>query len=158
MTTHHTQLVLRRDHAEEILVGFTVTAAATGAIPVPGASAAIIAENAVMVNAVASAMGVEVSLATVTASLGAVAGINVIGRTVFVEGARLLGWFAGPLGVAGVCALGATTAAIQTWVLGQLTIAICENGGRELPKQVAEQVAEDAKVSYERVRERVERG
>jgi len=117
-----------------------------------------VAENAVMINAVASAMGVPVSLETVAGSLGGCAMANTVGRALFVEGARFLGWFAGPLGVAGICALGATTAALQTWVLGKLVIAICEHGGRQLARRQVEQVLEEAEQSFERVRERVERG
>ncbi len=48
---------------------FTVAAMATGAIPVPAAFGAIVAENAAMVAVVAAACGVPVSLATVAASM-----------------------------------------------------------------------------------------
>lgn len=131
---------------------FTVGAMVAGAIPVPAASIAIIAENAAMVNAVASAMGVPVSIGTVTASFGLVGGLNLIGRNLFVEGARALGWFGGPFGVVAVSGLGATTAGLQTWLLGELTIAICENGGAPLEKETAERVIGQARIDFNAVR------
>lgn len=128
---------------------FTAAAAATGAIPVPAASAAICGETAVMINAIASAMGIPVSLKTVTLSMGKAMIANQIGRAVFVEAARALGWFAGPLGVAGVSALGATTAALQTWLIAELTIAICKSGGRVLTPDEARQVIEEGEESFD---------
>lgn len=128
---------------------FTVAAAATGAVPVPAASAAIVAENAAMVNAIASAMGVPVSAATVVASLGPAGMANVFGRTVFVEAARAIGWAAGPLGLAGVSALGASTAALQTWIVAELTIAVCEHGGGKLPPAQAKPVIAAAREGFD---------
>ena len=150
----------KRSQAELELLGFTIAAAATGAIPVPATSAAIVAENAVMMTRVASTVGVPVSVATVTSSLGFAGTANITGRLLFVEAARAVGWFAGPLGVAGVSALGAFTAGLQTWVLGQLVIAICESGGSTLPRQRVAQVMEEADAEYrsevwERVRNEV---
>jgi len=157
MTIHPLAFPCQRERAEEILLAFVAAAAVTGAIPVPASSAAIVAQNAAMVNVVAAEMGVPVSLTTVAISLGPVGMINLIGRAVFVDAAKALGWFAGPFGVAGICLLGATTAGLQTWVLGQLVIAICEHGGMALPRQLAAEVMENAVHSYERVREKVER-
>lgn len=128
---------------------FTAAAGATGAIPVPAASLAICGETAVMVNAIASAMGIPVSPKTVALSLGKVWIANAFGRAVFVEGARALGWLTGPLGVAGVSAIGAFTAALQTWVIGELTIAICEVGGRVLTPDEAEDVVNGAEDAFD---------
>lgn len=128
---------------------FTAAVGATGAIPVPAASLAICGETAVMVNTIASAMGIPVSPKTVAMSLGKVWIANAFGRAVFVEGARALGWLTGPLGVAGVSALGAFTAALQTWVIGELTIAICKVGGRVLTPEEAEDVVSGAEDSFD---------
>jgi hypothetical protein len=127
---------------------FTVLALATGAVPVPGASAAIVAENAALVNVVASEFGVDVSIGTVVAALGPAAAANAIGRTVFVEGARLLGWAGGPFGIAAVSALGAATAGLQTWVIGHLAVAMCQNGGIPLAVGEARRVIAEARAGF----------
>ncbi len=143
-----------REQAESIVLKFTGVAVLTGAVPVPATSLAIVAENAAMVAAVASAMRVPVSLGAVVGSMGALGAANVFGRAVFVEGARALGWFGGPLGVGGVMALGATTAGLQTWTLGQLAISLCANGGAPLQPEVARAVIDAAGESYKSARER----
>ncbi len=144
-----TEQKLREARAQAVVRRFTMAAAATGAIPVPAASVAIVTENAAMINCVASAMGVEVSLGTVLASLGWAQAVNQFGRMLFVEGARTLNPFTGGAGTAFVCALGATTAAMQTWIVGQLTIAICRHGGRPLPAPEARRVVEEARRTYQ---------
>ena len=146
-------LPLPRERAESLVRRYTGIATATGAAPVPGASWAVIAENTAMVNNVASAMGVPVSVGTIVSSFGLVGTVNFFGKNLFIEGARLLGWGAGPLGIAPVMALGASTAGAQTWILGQLTIAICENGGNPLPSKKARVVMDDAAAAYEEVTE-----
>lgn len=146
-----------RDQAEVYLARFTAAAAATGAIPVPATSLAIVAENAALLNAIGSAYGVPVTAATVVGSMGPAAVVNTIGRAVFVEGARALGWFTGPLGLPGVIALGAATAGLQTWCIGQVAIAVCERGGSALPQGEARAVLEEARRTYadfERERQR----
>lgn len=147
----------RRENAERRLLELTGGAMLIGAVPVPAASTAIVAENAGMIAVIASEMGVPVTVETVLGSLGTVGTINIVGRTVFVEGARLLGWFAGPLGVPGVCVLGATTAGLQTWVIGRIAIAICEAGGRELSTTEARAVISAAKASFSSVKARARR-
>lgn len=135
--------------AQDTVAAFTLAAAATGAVPVPGASLAIVAENAALVAAIGNIYGRSVNAESVVASLATLGGINTIGRTVFVEGARLMGWFAGPLGVAGVSALGATTAALQTWTLGQLAVAYFEGGDQPLTERRAKQLVEDAREAFD---------
>ena len=144
--------IARRDHASSHVRTFTVVAMATGAVPVPGASIAIVAESAAMVNAVASAYGVSISVGTVVAALGPAAAVNAIGRAVFVEGARLLGWAAGPFGIGAVSALGAATAGLQTWTLGQLAIALSENGGIPLAVDQAQHVIAGARETFDSFR------
>lgn len=139
----------REAEARQLVAGFTVAAAAIGAIPVPGASVAIVAHNSAMIAAIASTMGVPVTLSQVVTGLGSVAAVNTLGRTVFVEGARLLGWFAGPLGVGGVMVLGAATASLQSWSLGHFAIALCRNHGAPLPEVEARRVVEAARREYD---------
>ncbi len=134
--------------AHSTVVRFTVAATVTGALPVPAASLAIAAENAAMIAAIASDCGVPISVATVTESLGLAATANMIGRAVFVEAARFMGWFAGPFGVAGICALGATTAGLQTWIVGSIAIAIARNMGEPIPADAARAAVGQARASY----------
>lgn len=152
MTTAHaiplSTNVSRLDKVERVVRNFTATAALTGAIPVPGASVAIVAENLTMLTIISAKLGVEVTPQKVAASWGALAIVNAIGRRLFVEGARMLGWAAGPLGVAGISVLGALTAALQTWVLGQLVIAIAENGGNPLDHAAALRLERDATLRF----------
>lgn len=138
----------RRRAAERVVHRYTAIAAATGAVPVPAASGAIVAESAVMIAEIASVLEQPVTLQMVLRSIGTLGTINLIGRQVFVEGARLLGWGAGPGGIMAVSALGASTAGIQTWVLGHLAIAVAENGGRPLPPAEARVTVEAARASY----------
>jgi len=90
-----------------------------------------------MIAVLTSELGALVTLETVARSLGMAGTLNMLGRAVFVEAARAMGWFAGPAGVAGVSALGATTAEIQTWVVGRLAIEIARNEGLPLAPAVA---------------------
>jgi hypothetical protein len=58
---------------------------------------------------------------------------------------RALNMIGGGVASVLVSGLGATTAGVQTWVIGHLTIAIAENGGNPLPQpQAAEVVASAA--------------
>jgi len=134
--------------ASRTVTKFTLAAMATGAIPVPATSAAIVAENAAMMTVLASQLGVPVTVETVTRSLGMAMTVNLLGRAVFVEAARAIGWFGGPAGVAGVSALGATTAGIQTWVVGHLAIEIARNHGRALAPAIARTAVRNATESF----------
>ncbi len=78
---------------------FTALAAATGAVPVPAGSVAIVSQNAVMFGAVGAHFGRPVTVAAVLSSLGLLASLNIAGRQLFVEGAKLLGWGTGPVGI-----------------------------------------------------------
>lgn len=155
MPTHETRSApspqnQARDRARPVVYRWTALAAATGAIPVLATSAAIVAENAAMVNEVAGCFGVRISVETVVASMGMATSVNLIGRTVFVEAARAIGWFTGPLGVGGVIALGAATAALQTLTVGFLAIAIAENGGATLRRHQARVALDAAREEFER--------
>ena len=136
------------DAARKTVRGFTIAAMAIGAAPVPAASAVIVAENTAMVAVIASHYGVQLSFSRVVSALGVMGGLNVLGRTLFVEVARVLCWGAGPLGIVPVRALGASTAGIQTWVLGHLAIALCRNDGAELQAAQVAGVVSDAKGAF----------
>ena len=146
MPVHEAQI----EEARAVVRGFTLLAAGTGAVPVPGASAAILVENAVMFGVVGGTLGVPVTVESVLASLGVFGCLNAAGRQLFMEGARLMRWASGPLGLPGLCAWGAATAAGQTWALGQLAIAIAiaRNGGVPLPTTATQQVLENGLSDY----------
>jgi len=138
----------RIEEARAIVRGFTLLAAATGAVPAPGASGAIILENAVMFGAVGGTLGVTVTVEAVLASVGLVGALNMAGRQLFIEGAKLLGWATGPLGLPALCVWGAATAAGQAWALGQLAIAIARNGGSPLPPAATRKVLDEGLAEF----------
>lgn len=116
-----------------VVAAFTAAAAANGALPVPGASAGIVANNGIMIAYLASLYGQRVTVSMVANTIGLAGGANIVGRTIFVEAARGISWGTGmPWGAFLVSAIGATTAAIQTMLVGMVTIAMCRNGGRPL--------------------------
>lgn len=137
-----------KKQANKIIARHTAIASATGAIPVPGASVAIVAENAAMVAELSCLHEHEVGITEVLALTTSVGGVNIFGRTVFVEGAKMLGWAAGPFGLAAVSALGATTAGLQTFTLGQLAQAMLTSGGAPLSKSEVHSVAKQAKQDF----------
>jgi hypothetical protein len=135
--------------AESIVAWYTLAAAATGAIPVPAASAAIVAENGGMISHVASAMGIPITVGTVVESMGMMGVANMIGRQLFIEGAKLLSWGTGSVwALVGLSALGAGTAGLQTYIIGRLAIEIAKNGGEALSFRNAVNVITDCKNTY----------
>ncbi len=56
-----------------------------------------------------------------------------------------------PFGQSGALrsALGVTSAAIQTWILGQLAVAYFEGGGQPLSQTMARQLAADARAAFD---------
>ncbi|UUM67699.1 hypothetical protein [Aeromonas veronii] len=81
--------------AKEVVAYYTLAAGTTGAIPVPAASAAIIAQNGLMLTHIASKMNISIDISTVISSLGMTGTLNVVGRNLFIEGAKLLSWGTG---------------------------------------------------------------
>jgi hypothetical protein len=143
------QTECKESKAESIIAWYTLAASATGAIPVPAASAAIIAEDTAMIAHIASVMGVPVNIPTVAESLGCVGAINMIGRNLFIEGAKLLSWGTGSVwALAGLSALGASTAGIQTYILGRLAIEIAKHNGHSLSGERTTSLIEDCRNSY----------
>ena len=138
------------NNAKEVVAYYTLAATGTGAIPVPAASAAIIAENGLMIAHIASKLGQVIDIQTVITSLGISGSLNIVGRNLFVEGAKLLSWGAGSIwAIAALSALGATTAGVQTYILGMLSIEIGKNNGETLTQEKASLVIEKAKNNYD---------
>lgn len=136
--------------AKEVVAYYTLAASVTGAVPVPAATAAIVAENGLMIAHVASKLGQEIDAKSVLSSLGITGTLNVVGRNLFIEGAKLLSWGTGSVwALAALSALGATTAGIQTYIIGMLSIEIGKNGGDALSSKKAGIVIDNAKSSYE---------
>jgi hypothetical protein len=136
--------------AESIVAKYTLAAAATGAIPVPAASAAIVAQNGAMISHVASAMGIPITVGTVVESVGMMGVANIIGRQLFIEGAKLLSWGTGSVwALAGLSALGAGTAGLQTYIIGRLAVEIAKNGGEALSFCKSARVVRDSKDTFE---------
>lgn len=118
-----------------VLKKYVLAAVATGAVPVPAVSAAIVAENALMVNHIASVYGCEISIGTVVASIGFLGTANLVGREVFIEAARLLSWGAAFTGAPVlVSAIGGGTAGLQTYLIGLVAIEIAKRGGARLSR------------------------
>jgi hypothetical protein len=121
--------------SKAILTKYVMAATATGAIPVPAVSAALVAENALMINHIASNYGCEISLATVVSAIGLLGTANMIGRQVFIEVARALSWGAAFTGAPVlVSAIGAGTAGLQTYLIGLLAIEMAKGGGQKLSR------------------------
>jgi len=66
--------------AESIVAKYTLAAAATGAIPVPAASAAVVVETAMMFGHLSSVLGAEITWASIVESLGDATTLNAVGR------------------------------------------------------------------------------
>lgn len=139
--------------AQAVMTKYVLAACATGAVPVPAVSVAIIAENTLMINHIASIYGLEISLQTIAASFGTLGTVNMIGRQVFVEAARLLSWGAAFTGAPLlVSALGAGTAGLQTYLLGLIAIEIAKRGGKKLSQDTTVNIVRNGKKSFESFR------
>lgn len=138
------------NEAKEKLAYYTLAASFTGAVPVPAASAAIIAQNGIMLAHIASALGAQITTATVIESLGVTGTLNVAGRTLFIEGAKLLSWgVGGPFAAALLSGLGASTAGVQTYMIGTIAIEIGKNGGKSLSSSMTSKIIDQTKESYD---------
>ena len=137
--------------ATEIIAYYTLAATATGAVPVPSISAVIVAENGIMLAHIADALGVEsISIPTVVSSMGLTGSLNLLGRTVFIEGAKLLSWGTGSFwAAAGLVVLGASTAGVQTYIVGRLAIEIGKNHSKSLGKDEGKRIFDEAVKTYD---------
>jgi len=140
----------KAEQARRIVGWYTLAAAVKGAIPVPATSLAIAANNGFMIAHVAATMGQPVTWQTVVSSLGVGGTLNVAGRSIFIEAAKALAWGTGSAWAAvALSAVGATTAGVQTYIVGLLAIAIAKNGGEPISEAEAATVVEEAKNSYD---------
>ena len=132
--------------AREIVGWYTLAATGMGAVPVPAISLAVIANNGFMLAHVGSTMGSIVTWEGVVSSLGIAGTLNIAGRAVFVEAGKALGWGTGSLwALAALSAVGASTAGLQTYILGLIAIEMCQNGGQPIDATQAARVIETAK-------------
>jgi uncharacterized protein (DUF697 family) len=136
--------------AKKVIAYYTMTSAATGSVPVPAASAAIVAENGLMIAYIASKLGQSIDTATVISSIGIAGTLNAVGKTLFIEGAKLLSWGTGNIWALGaLSAFGACTAGVQTYMIGMLAIEIGKNKGHQLNSEKANKVKKHAKNTYD---------
>jgi uncharacterized protein (DUF697 family) len=133
-----------------VLRTFVLAAIATGAVPVPAASAAIVAENALMISKIAGIYGCEITVGTIVASLGVLQTANMVGRQVFIEAARTLSWGAAFSGAPIlVSAIGAGTAGLQTYLIGLIAIEIAKGGGEKLSRSVVNGIIRKGKDDFD---------
>lgn len=136
--------------AIKIVAYYTVAASGTGAIPVPGASAAIVVENTAMVAHISNVMNEDISFNSIVKCFGVMGTLNIAGRQVFIEGAKLLSWGTGSIwALVLLSALGATTAGVQTYIIGRLAIEIAKNNGLQLTIEKSSEIIDESKVSYD---------
>lgn len=136
--------------SKAILTKYVLAATATGAVPVPAVSAALVAENSLMINHIAAIYGCDISVGTVVTAIGVLGTANMIGRQVFIEAARLCSWgvaFTGaPLLVS---AIGAGTAGLQTYLIGLIAIEIAKGGGEMLSRNVVKGIFRKGKDDFD---------
>lgn len=120
----------RNEEARNIVGWYTLAASATGAVPVPASSAAIVANNGFMIAHISSIYATTISWDNVLASLGIAGTLNIAGRAVFIEAAKALAWGTGSFwALAGLSAAGAATAGLQTYIVGLIAIEIAKKSG-----------------------------
>lgn len=137
------------NRAREILAYYTLGASATGAIPVPAASVAVVAQNGAMLSHIAAALEHNITFADIVTSLGVAGSLNVVGRNLFIEGAKLLSWGTGSIWAAALLsALGATTAGVQTFIIGSIAIEVGKNGGVPLASEETGKIVDECKDNY----------
>jgi uncharacterized protein (DUF697 family) len=139
----------QQNQAKKIVANYTLLAAGSGAVPVPAASMVIVAQNGIMLAHIASAFGMKITVSSISESIGTAGSLNLIGRTVFMEGARLLAWGTGSIWAASALSvLGASTAGLQTFIVGRIAIEIAKKGGQPLTKSVAKKIIDECKSTY----------
>jgi hypothetical protein len=135
--------------ARRIVGWYTLAASGIGAVPVPASSAAVIANNGLMIGHIQSKMDSDVSWEKVIMSFGTATTINLGGRAVFIEVAKLISWGTGSAwALALLSAVGASTAGLQTYIVGLIAIEIAEKGGSPLSTDKADEIIKQAKSSY----------
>ena len=135
--------------ARRIVGWYTLAASGIGAVPVPASSAGVIANNALMIGHIQSIMDSDVSWNKVILSFGTATSLNLGGRTVFIEVAKLISWGTGSAwALALLSAVGASTAGLQTYIVGLIAMKIAEKGGSPLSSDKADEIIKHAKSSY----------
>lgn len=138
------------DEAKGIVAKYVIAAAATGTVPIPASSAAIVVQNAIMISHIASSLGVQITIQNVMESMNAATLLNIAGRNLFIEAAKLLSWGTGSVWAAtALSTVGATTAGLQTYIIGCIVIEIAENSGKPLTTRYAKKVISDCKSTYD---------
>jgi uncharacterized protein (DUF697 family) len=136
--------------AKRIVRRYTAMAAAAGAVPLPSMSIAVTGLDAAMLAELRALFACEeLTVESVLKTLGVAIVINRIGRMVFVETARTLAMGGLPFLLPAVSALGASTAGLQTWILGQVAIAIGQSR-RPLEPKHARRIVRHAIESFPR--------
>ena len=138
------------NEAKNIVGWYTLAAIVKGAIPVPATSLAIVANNGFMIAHVSSAIGAIVTWESVITSLGVAGALNIAGKAIFIEAAKGLSWGTGSIWAAVfLSAAGASTAGLQTFIIGLLAIRIAKNGGKPVSPEDARDIMDIAKKTYD---------
>lgn len=144
-----TAALAQGENARNIVGWYTLAAAGTGAFPVPASSVAIVANNGFMIAHLSAIYASEISWQNVIASMGVAGTLNMAGRTVFIEAAKALAWGTGSVwALAGLSAIGAATAGLQTYIVGQIAIKIAQKSGKVLTAEEAKGLISQAKKTY----------
>lgn len=80
--------------------------------------------------------------------MGFLGSANLIGRTLFIEVAKVLSWGAtGGIAAVALCGVGATTAGLQTYILGRLAQDMAGWHG-EMPSHAVKSAVAKAKATF----------
>lgn len=102
-----------------------------------------------MIAHVATVFGTPITVGSVLRTVEVMQTLNIAGRLLFIEGAKLLSWGTGSVwALLGLSALGATTAGVQTYIIGRLAIEIGKNGGAVLPPAEAAEIIKGCQKTY----------
>ncbi|MEA1878442.1 MAG: hypothetical protein U9N86_16495 [Bacteroidota bacterium] len=137
------------ENAKNIIGWYTLVATATGAVPVPASSVAIVANNGFLIAHISSLFSKDIEWEHVIGSMGVAGTLNMAGRAVFVEAGKALAWGTGFVwALAGLSAVGAATAGLQTYIIGLITIEIAQKQGKPLTSGEAKDLISYAKKTY----------
>jgi hypothetical protein len=135
--------------ARDLVAYYTLVASGTGMAPYPAASAALVAENGMLLVHIGSVFGTQVTKEYVGEAFGMAGAINVAGRSVFVEIGKAVAWGTGQWWtLPALMAAGATTAGVQTYMVGLIAIEIARNGGETPPPDKVREMIATARETY----------
>lgn len=142
------------EKAEKILKKYVGIALATGAITVPAASLAIITENAAMITHLTNCFGKPMNVDAFIKALGVTSTLNIFGKTVFIEIVKIMGLSSGNAwATVALSGVGASTAALQTLIIGKLAIYMAKNGGEISQSSVSLLIEESKKIYKDYVKQ-----